>query len=82
MNKRTRTRIIIPLIFFLVLLSGAAAFLLFIAVTNVKPLPREPITTGSSGITKPVGTRDFSFLTWNIGYAARRWTFSMKEVNR
>ena len=43
-------------------------FLLFLTVTDYHPAEKETILIGAKGITLPTGKKDFTFLTWNIGY--------------
>ena len=43
-------------------------FLLFLTVTDYHPVEKETIVIGENGITLPPVKKDFTFLTWNIGY--------------
>jgi hypothetical protein len=43
-------------------------FLLFLTVTDYHPAEKETIMIGGNGKTLPPEKKDFTFLTWNIGY--------------
>ena len=43
-------------------------FLLFLTVTDYHPAEKEPIVIGGNGMILPPVKKEFTFLTWNIGY--------------
>jgi len=45
-----------------------AGFLLFLRITEYKPVPAERLTVKGTGEKLPEGQRNFTFFTWNIGY--------------
>jgi endonuclease/exonuclease/phosphatase family metal-dependent hydrolase len=53
----------------IIILGGILGFLLFMTVTDYRPAEKEPVMINGKGIKLPAEKKEFTFLTWNIGYS-------------
>jgi endonuclease/exonuclease/phosphatase family metal-dependent hydrolase len=53
----------------IILMGTILGFLLFLTLSDYHPVEKEPVMIGGKGVKLPPGKKEFTFLTWNIGYS-------------